>query len=224
MVILRSVLCKSRQLSSAMLGASATQMVQEQHFDYFLVLDFEATCNNAARMVPQEIIEFPVLKFNWKTLQVESQFHQYVQPRRHPQLTPFCIELTGIVQDMVDGQPYIEDTLKQFDLWMHREILDKKATFAFVTCGDWDLKTMLPSQCEYFNIPRPHYFNNWINIKQSFSSVTHIYPKGMISMLDHLQLRHEGRHHSGIDDTKNIAAILKGLLERGHIFTQPERP
>lgn len=41
----------------------------------------------------QEIIEFPVLKFNCRTLDVESEFHQYVQPRIYNQLTPFCIEV-----------------------------------------------------------------------------------------------------------------------------------
>ncbi len=36
--------------------------VVEQDFDYFLVLDFEATCIKDMRINPQEIIEFPCLK------------------------------------------------------------------------------------------------------------------------------------------------------------------
>ncbi|PVD22660.1 hypothetical protein C0Q70_15915 [Pomacea canaliculata] len=193
--------------------------VRNQNFDYFLVLDFEATCDRDRKLVPQEIIEFPVLKFNCRTLDVESEFHQYVQPRIYNQLTPFCIELTGIVQDMVENQPNIEETLEKFDEWMKKELLDPGARFSFVTCGDWDLKTMLPSQCQYFKItPRP-YFNRWINIKKGFADVTGVFPKGLQPMLQELKIKQIGRHHSGIDDCRNIAAILKSLLEKGYIFS-----
>ena len=63
--------------------------------DYYLVLDFEATCDNRTRLTPQEIIEFPVLKVNANTLKKEAEFHTYVRPTFHPVLTPFCAELTG---------------------------------------------------------------------------------------------------------------------------------
>ncbi|KAL8576532.1 hypothetical protein ACOMHN_003090 [Nucella lapillus] len=193
--------------------------VKIQEFDYFLVLDFEATCDNARKIVPQEIIEFPVLKFDWRTLQVQSEFHQYVQPRVHRELSPFCIELTGIVQDMVDHQPHIEETMQKFHEWMVAEVLDQNASFTCITCGDWDLKTMLPSQSRYFHIANQPYFKRWINIKKAFADMTGVFPKGMMPMLQKLQIPHIGRHHSGIDDCRNIAAILKGMLERGHVFT-----
>ena len=35
----------------------------------------------------------------------------------------------------------------------------------------------------------------------------------MAEMLDLLELPLDGRHHSGIDDAKNIAKIAKSLLE-----------
>ncbi len=33
--------------------------VKKQNFDYFLVLDFEATCDESKGFKPPEIIEFP---------------------------------------------------------------------------------------------------------------------------------------------------------------------
>ena len=36
--------------------------ISPQQFDYFLVLDFEATCERGIKLKPQEIIEFPCLK------------------------------------------------------------------------------------------------------------------------------------------------------------------
>ncbi|XP_064624936.1 ERI1 exoribonuclease 3-like isoform X1 [Lineus longissimus] len=195
--------------------------VKPQPFDYFLVLDFEATCQKNERLIPQEIIEFPVLKVNAQTFEVEDQFHQYVQPRVNKMLTPFCTELTGIVQDMVDGQQHVEDVLKDFDAWMvaHSFGDGGQKTSAFVTCGDWDLKTMLPSQEQYFNLNVAKYFRRWVNIKRVFADTMKHYPKrDMMGMLKDLKLEHQGRHHSGIDDCKNIARILKALAEKGAVI------
>ena len=193
----------------------------KQHMDYFLVLDFEATCDNAVKIKPQEIIEFPVLKVNAKTMKMESTFHTYVQPTAHPVLTPFCTELTGITQEMVDGQPTLPQVLEQFHEWMSRNgLLEEGVTSCFVTCGDWDLKTMLPGQCKYFKIPVRKYFRKWVNIKRIFQAVTGQRSTGMPGMLSSLGLTLEGRHHSGIDDSKNIACILAKLAET-HPNIQP---
>jgi len=186
----------------------------KQFYDYFLVLDFEATCEKHQKIYPQEIIEFPVLKINANTLTEESVFHQYVQPMVHKELTTFCTELTGIIQDTVDGQPDIIETLHRFDEWMKKEGLLNKKTL-FVTCGDWDLNVMLPGQCQYFNLTVPNYMKSWANLKQVFVKETGIYPKGIQAMLQHLGLKHYGRLHSGIDDCRNIASILGTLVQRG---------
>ena len=189
--------------------------------DYFLVLDFEATCEDKTKMKPQEIIEFPVLKVNAQTMTVESTFHTYVQPTAHPVLTPFCTKLTGITQEMVDGQPVLEEVLKEFHKWMSTSgLLDPGVNFCFVTCGDWDLKTMLPSQCKHFRLPIPHYFRKWVNIKRIFEAATGQKAKGMVGMLEYFELQLEGRHHSGIDDSRNIACIL-AKLAKVHPDIQP---
>ncbi|XP_075527466.1 snipper isoform X7 [Dermacentor variabilis] len=81
----------SRLASPTYLSACAT--LPQQAFDYFLLLDFEATCSAEKGVpTPQEIIEFPVLKVNGRTFETEATFHTYVQPQAHPQLTAFCIE------------------------------------------------------------------------------------------------------------------------------------
>ena len=184
------------------------------HIEYYLVLDFEATCDEAKTPKPQEIIEFPVLKVNATTMETEATFHTYVQPTAHPTLTPFCTRLTGITQEMVNGKPSLLEVLNMFDQWMTTENLKDNANICFVTCGDWDLKTMLPGQCEYLERPVPPYFKKWMNIKKAFSNITGSKAVSMVSMLQKLGLTLEGRHHSGIDDSKNIAKILKVLAKR----------
>ena len=145
-----------------------------------------------------------------------------VTPTAHPQLTPFCTDLTGITQAMVTDQPILSDVLTRFHTWLDEEKLLKDPTrFIFVTCGDWDLYTMLPSQCTHFHLPRPDYFNHWINIKKSFTKATGKFPRGgMMGMLNDLNIAHVGRHHSGIDDCKNIAEILRELAKRGLVFEE----
>ena len=184
-------------------------------FDYLLVLDFEATCDDKIKLRPQEIIEFPVVKVNAATLETESVFHSYVGPTAHPVLTPFCTDLTGITQDMVEGKPTLKQVLIQLESWLEEnKLLDPNLRFCFVTCGDWDLKTMLPGQCKYFGIERPIYLCSWINIKRVFEAVIGKRATEMPGMLQALGLSLEGRHHSGIDDARNIAKILKALIER----------
>jgi inhibitor of KinA sporulation pathway (predicted exonuclease) len=55
--------------------ASSLITIEPQNYDYFLVLDFEATCDEGRKIHPIEIIEFPVLKINARTFQCESTFH-----------------------------------------------------------------------------------------------------------------------------------------------------
>jgi len=71
---------------------------QSTDFDNFIVLDFEATCDQGGNFKPQEIIEFPSVLLDGRTLQSISEFQYFVKPTVNPQLTPFCTELTGITQ------------------------------------------------------------------------------------------------------------------------------
>ena len=66
-----------------------------QQFDYFCVLDFEATCGIPVNPKPQEIIEFAVVLMNANTLEIEAKFHHYVRPTVNPILLPFCKKLTS---------------------------------------------------------------------------------------------------------------------------------
>ncbi|XP_020086263.1 uncharacterized protein LOC109708820 isoform X4 [Ananas comosus] len=76
--------------------------VQLQEFQYFVVIDFEATCDKDTNPHPQEIIEFPSVLVNSVTGQLEASFQTYVRPAYHQLLTDFCKELTGIQQIQVD--------------------------------------------------------------------------------------------------------------------------
>jgi len=185
--------------------------------DCFVVLDFEATCSdNSTSTTPQEVIEFPSILVDANTRTVVSVFQVYVKPIFHPQISKFCTELTGITQEQVDaGIPFLEAMKKHKD-WLDSHVKFSEPNFTFVTCGDWDLKTMLPMQCSLLGEKVPQYFKNWVNLKIPFSQFIKCKKvNGMTDMLAKLNLELIGRHHSGIDDCKNIARILIELLTRG---------
>jgi inhibitor of KinA sporulation pathway (predicted exonuclease) len=191
------------------------QQLPTAQVDYYLVLDFEANNDRDSRYVVKEIIEFPVIKVNSRTLQTESEFHTYVQPTAYPRIDPFITELCGITQDKVDGKPELPVVLVQFDAWMKSEgLLKEGVKSCFVTCGDWDLKTALPTNCDYLKLGYPDYLKRWINIKSCFETTMKKRAGGMEGMLRDLGLRLDGRHHSGIDDSRNIAKILCELASR----------
>lgn len=72
-----------------------------QDFHYFVVIDFEATCDKEKNPHPQEIIEFPSVIVNSMTGQLEACFQTYVRPTCNQTLSDFCKELTGIQQVQV---------------------------------------------------------------------------------------------------------------------------
>lgn len=81
---------------------------QLQQFQYFVVIDFEATCDRDRKPHPQEIIEFPSVLVNSSTGQLEDSFQIYVRPTYNQHLSDFCKELTGIQQNQVNLQLTIE--------------------------------------------------------------------------------------------------------------------
>jgi inhibitor of KinA sporulation pathway (predicted exonuclease) len=192
----------------------------KQPFDFYAVLDFEATCEEGRRVCPQEIIEFPTVLLDARTMVAVGEFRTHVRPVRRPKLSSFCTSLTGITQHQVDAAPKFSEALRAHTAWLQARGLaldgSKGHSFAFVTCGDWDLRTMLPAQLALEHLgPVPCHFRRWVNLKKIYAKSMGAWPSGMPGMLRGLGLTLEGKHHSGIDDCRNIAKILKALNERG---------
>jgi len=184
---------------------------------FVAILDFEATCDNVVRINPTEIIEWPTVVLSIATREVVNIFHEYVTPLIHPKLTEFCTELTGITQEMVDnGKPFVT-VYDLFLKWVEKNGYTPD-NIIFVTCGDWDLKNMMPSQCLMSNLPVPKILHQWINIKHLANQALGVNARGMMGLLEQLSIKHVGKHHSGIDDCRNLANIASYMLEKGVEF------
>jgi len=188
------------------------EMVQK--FQYLLVMDIEATCQKDKVLKPQEIIELPCVVLSTSDWKPKDIFHTYVKPRVHPTLTAFCTELTGIMQETVDDQPYFTEVFSNFCEWLTKGGYFDKTNSSFITSGNWDLKIMLPNQCNLDGITLPDQFKQWIDLKYIFCESTGYYPKGLKDMLVRLNLPLQGRLHSGIDDVNNMISIIQTLKER----------
>lgn len=199
---------------------------QDDDFDYLLILDFEAQCLEGEKLAVQEIIEFPVVVYDLKNQKIALNktdgnpiiFHQYIKPVEVPILTEYCKNLTGISQEQVDNGLILQDALKSFDEFLNINKIPPNK-FCFVTSGDWDLMQCLRREAKYKKIQLKDYFKRWINVKNIFFQyIGYKAPAGMVTMLQKLNLRLDGRHHSGIDDAKNITKIVDKLIKNGMKF------
>lgn len=188
--------------------------------DYYIcVLDFEATCcdKNEFPRNHMEIIEFPSVLYKISNHKVEfiSQFHKYVKPTMHPNLTKFCTDLTGITQEMVNNGELIDIVYNQHKKWLSANI-PADAELIFATCGHWDLKTMLPNEITNKKLIQSKFYKKYINVKDEYEYFYKQKAYSMKGMLDYLKITLDGRLHSCIDDTKNISKILLKMIQDGH--------
>ena len=76
----------------------------------------------------------------------------------------FCL-FFGCWKDMVEDEAPLKIVMEDFHQWLQSQDLLNKNKFAVVTCGDWDLKQLLPHQFHHTGQVIPAYFKSWINIK-----------------------------------------------------------
>lgn len=214
---LKHFISKHQQMTNKRLLSTDLNLFPRQDFDYFLILDFEATCDRDKQPEPMEIIEFPVLKMNARTMGIEDIFHRYVRPTFNPTLSLFCIELTNILQETVDDADDFPTVLNEFRQWMrHERLVDQNDTplkkFAFITYSDTDLKKLLPRQCKALHILPPFYMRHWIDIRKSYTETSSVvWPSGQTQLLAQLNLQPTGQSHSGISDAVDLSNIAVEL-------------
>ncbi|KAI4332949.1 hypothetical protein L6164_017815 [Bauhinia variegata] len=192
--------------------------LQYQEFQYFVVIDFEATCDKDKNPHPQEIIEFPSVIVSSVTGQLEACFQTYVRPTCNQLLSDFCKDLTGIQQIQVDRGVTLSEALLRHDKWLEKKGI-KNTNFAVVTWSNWDCRVMLESECRFKKIRKPPYFNRWINLKIPFREVFGAVRCNLKEAVEMAGLAWQGRAHCGLDDAKNTARLLALLMRRGFKFS-----
>jgi inhibitor of KinA sporulation pathway (predicted exonuclease) len=202
--------------------------MKPQPYPHYVVLDFEATCDDENPPEPQEVIELPSVLLSGPKLEVVDEFSSFVRPLHHPELRPFCTALTSITSAELRDAPLFPVVFAQHEDWLRGHGLqvhagDEGSAFRFILCGDWDLQRMLPTQCRASVPPireLPEAWRSWVNIKRIFETCMEGRARSMTYMLEALGLELVGRHHRGIDDCRNIARIAQALAARGALFEE----
>ncbi|KAL5715844.1 hypothetical protein ACHQM5_017611 [Ranunculus cassubicifolius] len=196
------------------------EKLQAQPVDFLLVLDLEGK---------EEILEFPVVMIDTKTLEFVDFFHRFVRPvkmseKRIGEYIEGKYGKIGVDRVWHDNAIPFKEVLQEFEVWMTQNHLWERETggslrrAAFVTCGNWDLKTKVPQQCRDSSIELPSYFMEWINLKDIYLNFYKTRAPGMRSMMNGLGISLLGSHHLGIDDSKNIARVMQRMLLDGAVM------
>lgn len=208
--------------------------VKDHPYKYLLCIDFEATCWDMPtfnKRKIQEIIEFPAVLINLQTGEIEKEFQRYCRPIEIPTLSDYCINLTGITQEVVDQGALVQDVIEEFRLWVKEIIKDKElilpktkksnlnGNVALVTWTNWDFLIQLRNECNRKQIRKPSFFNNWIDLKEIF--MERMASKEQLSFSEALaqsNLDFIGRPHSGLDDARMTALLAHKLHKEGAFF------
>ena len=108
----------------------------------------------------------------------------------------------------------------------------------FASCGDFD-GNQIKRESQHKEFDVAVYLKRWINLKKvlprdltnakeasaafdTYGTTNKIKPvmKGMEDMLKLYGLELEGKHHSGIDDVRNLVRCIVKALQSGFRFTQ----
>jgi len=194
---------------------------------------------------PNEIIEWPVCLLKWVdkgadgmagTLQKIAEFRSFAKPTWRPKLSPFCTSLTGITQEQVDGAPDFPEVASRFSAFLvqhgliHPRTGERLMRFCWCTDGPFDIRDFVVKQCFISNISMPPWIRgDVVDVRKLVGALSAFvgahtskptFPRRMSPNIEH-QLRFlelgpfEGRQHSGIDDSRNIARIIIELARRG---------
>ncbi|MFI1091492.1 exonuclease domain-containing protein [Streptomyces sp. NPDC020917] len=183
-----------------------------QDRDVVNVIDVEATCWDGQPPAgsASEIIEIGLTPVDLASGRRLSRHSILVRPA-HSAVSAFCTELTGLAQAEVDrGVPFAEAC---------RILADEHGAgrHPWASWGDYD-RHQFTRQCRAENVAYPFGLpadRTHTNAKAVFTTAYGLRKRpGMKQALEIAGLPLEGRHHRGVDDAWNIAALVLDLLER----------
>lgn len=174
----------------------------------YIIIDLEATCwpenQSPERM---EIIEIGAVIIPSPSEPPISEFTRFIKPVREPLLSDFCQQLTSISQADVDNAPIFPVVFQDLLNWIG------DTDYHWCSWGAYDLE-QLRIDCRRHQVLFPPGLQQHINLKKEFGRLFQQQRCGMMTALKYLGLKHQGTHHRGLDDARNIARIANIVLPR----------
>lgn len=171
-----------------------------------VIIDIECTCDDAKNLPrsEMEIIEIGAVfgRLTDVSFVLVDEVRIYVRPVIHAKLTQFCISLTGITQDVVDTASPLSEGLKRF-----AGRISSNSPRVWGSWGNFDLRQFEKESLSK-NITNPLVALPHVNIKQLYARKRG-HRVGLARAIRLSGLVFQGRHHSGLDDARNIAQLLE---------------
>jgi inhibitor of KinA sporulation pathway (predicted exonuclease) len=178
---------------------------------HFFIVDLEATCGPNLSHQDSEVIEIAAL---YRNLKESSRTWQSIEltlrPAIRPILTPFCMELTGLSQQIVDWSLLFDRGIRTFDLWRQSCLQsDLKPKVYWGSWGEFDRKQM---DREFERHCIPHFDWQHLNLRTIYCQSNGL-PKhsksGLVNLLDKLGLPFPGQPHRALSDCRAIEVLFE---------------
>ncbi len=155
----------------------------------------------------QEIIEIGAVKINGYGEEIGS-FNKFVRPLVNQRLSPFCKELTGIEQQMVDRAQRFPEVMDLFFDWAELDIED----YLLISWGRED-RTLLRNDCDLHDLDAA-WLDPHLNLKKAYQRLKGLKkPTGLQKTLTREGFEFDGQHHRAIDDAVNTVKIFVQYLD-----------
>jgi len=170
---------------------------------HFIIFDLEATCwqgNQDFR--EREVIEIGAIKSDHYGHRI-SDFQAFVRPVLFPDLSPYCVKLTGITQADIDGAAGFRQVIKQFRDWC------ESGTSEYTLCS-WGSKDLefLYHDCELHSVDAS-WLDTYIDLKEQYHDIFNIPQRmGLKKSLRFENIPFEGQHHRALDDAENLFSLF----------------
>lgn len=159
--------------------------------------DFEFTCGHS----PVEIIQIGAVKLSKEET---LTFNSYVKPKFNPVITPFCHNLTGIMQEDIDNASSFRDVLKSFKKWIG-EVENSELVF----WGENDAE-QLKKEMSRYNLVAENLscFNYQEEVKREIHARL-----GLTRALALFEVPIEGIEHDALSDALNLKNLYFKIKE-----------
>jgi len=185
-------------------------------YRYLYCVDLEATCDYAGasesprplEVTPEqmETIEIGLVVIDLETLEIVDEFLRFVRPRINPVLSDFCKQLTSIQQADVDGASTYAEVGQDLEVFIARY-----PDAAWASWGDYDA-SQLERDAALAECPSLLFGLQHFNVRKWHKSLYDDKPKSLKQTVESLGLVWQGTYHRGIDDARNVVAIVKEML------------
>ncbi|HEK0905539.1 MULTISPECIES: 3'-5' exonuclease [Pseudomonas] len=194
---------------------------------YLLCVDLEATCDEypadltdeqkqehdlAVRRDDMETIEVGAVALDLhQDCKIVSEYTSFVRPVLNPSLTNFCRGLTTIEQVNVDDAGTYDEVRQKLDDYL---AAFKAEGLMWCSWGDYDAKQLardaVRNRCEPMLSDLSH-----TNAKKWHWKILNCPAMALRPAVEDWGLEWSGRYHRGIDDARNLGALMGEILRAG---------